>query len=116
MFLLAFALAYAGLAALSLAMSRHARDVFQPELADGVRLALRCAGGGLLIVSLMFAAAGSGWPVGIVEWLGMLIASAVACALLLTYYPKAAAMLAFVLPVLAAFALILDRYTAWSSP
>ena len=112
----AFAFTYAGLAALSLAMNRHAREVFQRELADAPRLALRCAGGCLLVVSLILTAAGSGWPVGTVEWFGMLIASAVACVLLLTYYPKAVAVLAAALPVLAVFALILDRYTAWPSP
>jgi len=111
-----FALAYAGLAALSLAMNRHARAAFQRELSDWLRFALRCAGCCLLAASLILTAAGSGWPVGTVEWVGMLIASAVACALLLTYYPRAAAVLAAVLPVLAVLALILDRYTAWPSP
>jgi len=113
---LTFALAYTGLAALSLAMHRHAREVFQRELADGPRLALRCAGGCLLVVSLILTVASSGWPVGTVEWFGMLIASAVACVLLLTYYPKAVAVLAAALPALAVVVLILDRYRAWPSP
>ena len=113
---LTFALAYAGLAALSLAMNRHAREVFQRELADGARLALRGAGGCLLVVSLILTAAGSGWPVGTVEWFGMLTASAVACVLLLTYYPKAVAVLAAALPALALVVLIHGRYMAWSSP
>ncbi len=112
----AFALAYAGLAAFSLAMNRHARDVFQRELAGRSRLTLRCAGCCLLVASLILTAAGSGWPMGTVEWFGMLIASAVACVLLLTYYPKAVAVLAAVLPALAVVALILGRYMAWPSP
>lgn len=99
---MAFALSYAGLAVLSLAMNRHARDVLQRELPSTQCLALRVAGCGLLAISLYLVIAHVGWPMGTVEWLGMLTASAVIFVLLLTYFPKVAAALAPGLPILAA--------------
>lgn len=107
MSLMAFALTYTGFAALSLAMNRHARDVLQRELSGAQRLALRIAGCGSLALSLFLAAAHSRWPVGTVEWFGMLTASAVSFVLLLTYSARVAAALAVGLPVLAAAAVML---------
>ena len=113
MFALVLALSYAGFAALCLSMNRHARDVLKRELADIQRLSLRVAGLGFLAASLLLATSRSGWPLGVVEWFGLLTAGAVSFVLLLTYLPRAAIALALCLPVLA---LIHDRYTAWLSP
>jgi hypothetical protein len=104
---MAFALSYAGFAALSLAMNRHARDVLQRELPSTQRLALRIAGCGSLAMSLYLMITHTGWPVGVVEWFGMLTAGAVSFALLLSYLPRIAAALALGLPVLAAAASML---------
>jgi hypothetical protein len=88
-------------------MNRHARDVLQRELPSAQRLALRIAGGGSLALSLLLTVAHTGWPVAIVEWFGMLTASAASFVLLLTYSPKVAAALALGLPVLAVAATVL---------
>ena len=102
MSLFPFALTYTGWAALCLAMSRHGREVLQREPSPLQRHLLRAAGWLALTVSLLMAAARVGWPVGTVEWLGMLTASAVSFVLLLTYHPRFAAGLGIGLPVCAA--------------
>ena len=48
---------------------------------------LRSAGWIALTVALFLAADRAGWPIGTVEWFGMLTASAVSFVLLLTYTP-----------------------------
>ncbi|MFC4311146.1 DUF3325 domain-containing protein [Steroidobacter flavus] len=101
MSLFPFALTYSGWAALCFAMSRHAREVLQREPTPLQRHLLRAAGWIALIVSLFMAAAHAGWPIGTVEWFGMLTASAVSFVLLLTYRPRLAAGLGLGLPVCA---------------
>jgi hypothetical protein len=80
-------------------MSRHAREVLRREPTPLQRQLLRAAGWIALTVSLLMAAAQTGWPIGTVEWLGMLTASAVSFVLLLTYYPRVAAGLGLGLPI-----------------
>ena len=101
MSLFPFALTYSGWAALCFAMSRHAREVLRREPTPIQRHLLRAAGWLALTVSLFMAAAHTGWPIGTVEWLGMLTASAVSFVLLLTYYPRVAAGLGLGLPICA---------------
>lgn len=102
MSLFPFALTYSGWVALCLSMSRHAREVLQREPSPLQRHLLRAAGWIALIVSLLMVTATVGWPIGTVEWLGMLTASAVSFVLLLTYYPRVATGLGLGLPVCAA--------------
>ena len=102
MSLFPFALTYTGWVALSLAMSRHAREILQREPSPLQRHLLRAAGWFALTVSLLLAAAHTGWPIGTVEWFGMPPASAVSFVLLLSYYPRLAAGLGLGLPVCAA--------------
>lgn len=109
MSLFPFALTYTGWAALCFAMSRHAREVLQREPTPLQRHLLRIAGWIALTVSLFMAAARTGWPIGTVEWLGMLTASAVSFVLVMTYYPRLAAGLGLGLPVCAAMV------TFWSA-
>jgi len=104
MSLFPFALTYSGFAALCLAMSRHAREVLKRDLPPPQRHGLRVFGWLALMVSLLMAAAHAGWPIGTVEWFGMLTASAVSFVLLLTYHPRLAAGLGIGLPVCAALA------------
>ena len=101
MSLFPFALTYTGWAALCFAMSRHARELLQQEPTPLQRQLLRAAGWIALTVSLLMAAAQAGWPIGTVEWFGMLTASAVSFVLLLTYYPRVAAGLGLGLPICA---------------
>ena len=101
MSLFPFALTYTGWAALCLSMSRHARELLQREPTTLQRHLLRAAGWIALTVSLWMAAAQAGWPIGTVEWFGMLTASAVTFVLLLTYYPRVAAGLGLGLPICA---------------
>jgi hypothetical protein len=104
MSLFPFALTYTGWAALCLAMSRHARDVLGRELPPPHRQGLRVAGWTALSVPLFMVAGRVGWPIGAVEWVGMLTASAVSFVILLTYRPRLAAGLGLALPVCAAVA------------
>jgi hypothetical protein len=101
MSLFPFALTYSGWAALCFATSRHAREVLQREPTPLQRHLLRAAGWIALTVSLFMAAAHAGWPIGTVEWFGMLTASAVSFVLLLTYRPRLAAGLGLGLPACA---------------
>jgi hypothetical protein len=107
MSLFPFALTYTGWAALCFAMSRHGREVLQRELSPLQRHLLRAAGWLALASSLFMVAARGGWPIGTVEWLGMLTASAVSFVLLLSYYPRLAAGLGLGMPVFAAMANLL---------
>jgi Protein of unknown function (DUF3325) len=104
---LAFALTYTGLAALAMAMNRHARDALQRELRSAHRFALRVVGAGSLIAALFLTAARTGWAVGAVEWFGMVTAGSVALVLFLAYVPRIAAPLMLGLPALAAAAALL---------
>lgn len=102
MSLFPFALTYTGWAALCLSMSRHAREVLQREPSPLQRHLLRAAGWLALTAALLMVTSQGGWPIGTVEWLGMLTASAVSFVLLLSYYPRLAAGLGLGLPVCAA--------------
>lgn len=86
-------LAFAGFAALSLAMHRHARDArFGPERIGGFALRRTC-GWALLAASLAAALAGPRWSFALVAWIGLLGAAAASVALLLwrrpTWLPRA---------------------------
>jgi hypothetical protein len=87
--LAAFTLAFFGFAALALSMHRHHRDVFGAPPTRARSLALRIAGWVLLGLSLAPCIAQAGWAVGIVRWLGLLTAAALAIVLILTLMPSA---------------------------
>jgi len=83
-------LAYAGFAALSLAMERHWSDRFGREAQPGRwRLPLQVLGGALLARSLGPGLASQGFGIGLVAWVGCLTAAGGALVLTLTYWPKA---------------------------
>lgn len=85
MLLAAFALTYGGMAVLSLAMSRHAREALGREVTKLQGLALRLIGSCALILALVLAARDAGWPIATVTWTGMLSMSAMVVAVLHTY-------------------------------
>ena len=87
---LAFLLAYAGFAALALAMDRHHRQVFGRAPRRGIRIVLRIAGAAGLCGALAACVAASGGSIGTVEWFGVLSASALAFVLLFAFRPHIA--------------------------
>lgn len=83
-------LAYAGLAALSLAMERHWSDRFGREARPGPwRVPLQLTGALVLAVSLVLCLAAEGFGIGLIAWVGDLTAAGGALVLTLTYWPKA---------------------------
>jgi len=82
--------AWAGMAALSLAMDRHhAQATGRSEPTRMRRTGLRTAGAFMLIASLGSSVLTYGWGVGTAAWCGWLTAGALPVALLLTYAPRA---------------------------
>lgn len=91
------ALAYGGLAAISLAMDRHHADIHGRGKAPDhrTRLQFRLAGWFGLALSFMACIAVRGWNTGPVLWCGMLTAAAILLTLLLQYAPRKAMKLAW---------------------
>lgn len=101
--MIAFAatLAYAGFTALCLTMARHHEQVFhRRSVPPGQRRLLEVAGRVLLGSSVLPLVQDQGWGLGLVLWPGILTATAIPLALLLTYAPR------FVLGMVAAPLLI----------
>ena len=90
MVLTAFCLAYAGFAALSLAMDRHYEDVFSRALTAAHRRPLRAVGWVGLAASFWACATAYGWSYGLVEWIGMLAIAGLLLIWVLTYRPAVA--------------------------
>ncbi len=88
-------LAYAGMAALCLAMDRHHGQVFKRrEPSSGLRALLQSAGATLLTAALWACLLAWGSGVGWVVWLGCLTAGALLTAGLWSAWPRTAAALA----------------------
>lgn len=104
----AFLYAYGGLTLLSLAMTRHYRQVWSREPSASTSLAFRLCGWGLLTGSLLTSFVKISWSIGLVAWIGALSAAALILIVLLPYRPKAAATLALVTPVLATALILID--------
>lgn len=84
-----FALSYAGLSGVCLAMSRHHEHVWrQPGSVLRCRI-LRVSGWLLLSLSLVCCVISQSIAIGLVVWFGMLSVAALAVTLLLTYAPRA---------------------------
>jgi hypothetical protein len=83
--------AYAGFAALALAMDRHYADAFGRGESPSHRLrrGMQWAGTLGLVLSLAMIVANAGWAFGSLYWLGVLTLAAVVLALLLAYMPRA---------------------------
>jgi len=89
----AMGLAFAGFAALSLAMDRHGEQVLgRRGLPAWQRRGLRVAGSALLGGSLTAVVGQHGWGMGLIVWTGLLTAAAMALAMLLCYRPRAVPM------------------------
>lgn len=84
--LLALALAFAGMAALSVAMDRHYEQLTRwHETPRLLRMGLRALGSLLIALALVPCLVAWGGSVGIVVWLGFLSAGALCVALLLAW-------------------------------
>ncbi|RZT10388.1 Protein of unknown function [Duganella sp. CF402] len=90
----ALGLSYAGMAALSLAIDRHHRQVYGCDAPGRRRSMLRAAGSVLLILALLPCVLLWGAGAGCVAWLGVLTVGALAAALQLPYWPRSAIPLA----------------------
>lgn len=86
----AFVLAYAGFAALSLAQERHHEAVYGTSSALTPRRTrmLRWLGTALLVAALVIAFVVWGLVVGLVAWLAMLAVAGIAQAMVLTWRPQ----------------------------
>jgi hypothetical protein len=91
----AFCLAYAGFAALCLAMDRHYETVFDRAIARQARLGLRVGGWLALALSLWAATVTYGWSYGISEWIGMLAIAGLLLIWTLSYKPVLALFMGF---------------------
>lgn len=87
-----FALAYAGMSGLALAMDRHHRQLRQTADSPGaiIRRAWRLAGWALLALSLWLSLHTWGAAVGAAAWFGVVSAVTLALVLVLPYAPALA--------------------------
>ena len=106
--------AYAGFAALALAMDRHYADAFGrgESPSPGLRRGMQLAGSLGLVVSLAMLVADSGWAFGILYWLGVLTLAALTLALSLAYVPRLGLWAAVPSTGLALLASLLSRTLA----
>ncbi|WP_223448052.1 MULTISPECIES: DUF3325 domain-containing protein [Pseudomonas] len=88
--LLAALLCYAGFTALCLSMDRHHAELLGHKPTQRRRLGLKLLGWLSLSLSLWAA----GWGLGLVQWFGLLMLSALLLVLLIPYRPRLALSLA----------------------
>lgn len=81
-------MAYAGMAALCLAMSSHFRQVMNRAPAQKIQFVLRTIGWLMLGLLFVFCVKVWGWSIGIVAGFGMLSAAALLIVFILPYAPR----------------------------
>jgi hypothetical protein len=91
---IALGLCFAGMAALSLAIDRHHRQVYGNDAPTRKRRLLRLAGGLLLLLAIAPCVLLWGPGAGSVAWIGMQTIGALLAASLLAYWPRQIAPLA----------------------
>ncbi|MBK4990798.1 DUF3325 domain-containing protein [Pseudomonas sp. S60] len=101
-------IAFAGFAALCLAMEKHFSDLLGRKPRPGQLKALQVAGWLLLVVSLVLSVHLRGWAYGLVEWAAVIMAGVTLWVFVLPYQPrlllKLAAVSVLMGPLLALFA------------
>jgi magnesium-transporting ATPase (P-type) len=93
-------LAFAGFAALCLAMDKHASDLLKRRPTPAQSRLARGVGWGLLLVSLLLAVQRQGWAYGLVQWTAVSMAGLLIWVFGLPYQPRALLGLAAVSLVL----------------
>ncbi|MHC8409657.1 DUF3325 domain-containing protein [Pseudomonas sp. Hz4] len=91
---LALLLCYGGFTALCLSMDRHHAELLGRKPSTRRRQGMKLSGGLLLAFSLWAAVSSTGWGLGLVEWLAVLMLSALVLVLLMPYRPRLALVLA----------------------
>lgn len=84
----AFLFAFAGAAALCVAMVKHQAATLGRALKVKEQTRLRWGAGALLAAAYVAASAATGWNVGPVAWTGAIILGGLSLALLLAYRPS----------------------------
>ncbi|WP_422417575.1 DUF3325 domain-containing protein [Pseudomonas sp. GZD-222] len=79
---------FAGFACLCLAMEKHYKDLLGAAPSAARLRALRVGGWLLLLVALYLAVDKSGWAMGLVEWIAVLMAGVTLWVFLLPYKPR----------------------------
>ncbi|MBK5006953.1 MULTISPECIES: DUF3325 domain-containing protein [Pseudomonas] len=101
-------IAFAGFAALCLAMEKHFSDLLGRKPRPGQLKALQVAGWLLLVLSLVLSVHLRGWAYGLVEWAAVIMAGVTLWVFVLPYQPrlllKLAAVSVLMGPLLALFA------------
>jgi hypothetical protein len=87
-----FISAYAGFAALALAMDRYQPQVWRQRPSKRTRALLQALGTLGLLQSLGACVAELDWSLGLVSWLGVAMSVSLALALALTYLPRRIAL------------------------
>lgn len=83
-----FTSAYAGLAALALAMERYRAQVWLQRPASRTRSLLQVLGALGLLLSLAACVVQLDWALGLVSWLGVAMSASLLLSLALTYLPR----------------------------
>lgn len=104
MIALAFALTYAGWAAICFAMPAHARKLRRHPFGRIIIAMLRVAGSVALAMALAICAAAWGWPHGSMAWFGILTIACLSLIGLLAVSARAALLPIALLPVAALIA------------
>lgn len=86
--LLAYALAYAGMASLSLGMEKHYVQARGSDLTASRKKLFKATGWSLLILAVLPAIYGWGLTIGIVVWTGFVSLAAISVVLVLSYFPR----------------------------
>ncbi|WP_454617085.1 DUF3325 domain-containing protein [Bradyrhizobium cenepequi] len=81
-------IAYAGFAAISLAMARHHRQTFGRPPSRYLAAGLRIIGWSALGLSLIASVVASGWAIGTITWVGVLSAAGLAWIFLHSATPR----------------------------
>ncbi|MCB5184066.1 DUF3325 domain-containing protein [Methylobacillus gramineus] len=86
--LLAYGLAYAGMASFSLGMEKHYVQARVSDLTASRKKLFKATGWSFLILAVLPAIYGWGLTIGIVFWTGFVSLAAISVVLVLSYFPK----------------------------
>ncbi len=92
--LAALLFAYAGFAGICASMAKHQPDLLGRKLEPTRQTQIRWAGIAGLAAAYGCAVVASGWKFGSVQWVGAIVAAALAVTLLIPYRPRLAAQAA----------------------